>query len=109
MSKIYHVFGGYRTETTFTESYEEALQDFLSRIRHTKPKTNARIGMVSGWKDSDGMIHTEVEQLVILPSDGMLRFLNDLSRVAREMKEIQQKELEDYLDNSPEYYKMKYD
>ena len=39
----YIVSGGYRVINTVTEDYESALNEFLNRIKHTKPLSGAII------------------------------------------------------------------
>ena len=68
MDKLYKVFGGYLVDDFTTDSYGEALENFAKRVIGTKPETDARIGIVSAWHDDEGVIQTEVNHFVILPS-----------------------------------------
>lgn len=46
MTKFYHVTGGYKTVTFQTQSYNEAFEEYLRRIKLTKPFTDAVIKIV---------------------------------------------------------------
>jgi hypothetical protein len=130
MDKQYLVFGGYDTNDFSTIDYSEAFEDFLKRVKLTKPLTDARIGMVSAWVE-DGKLKIETNALVIMPGEKTLSVLNSFEKMKDKAEELTKdesktasecleemdslfKEFKDRiymscLDNSPEYYKLKYE
>ena len=130
MDKKYLVFGGYDTTDFSTTDYTEALEDFLKRVKLTKPFTDAHIGMVSAWVENN-QVQIETNAMVIMPSEKTLSVLNSLEKLKDKAEELTNddsktasecleemdslfKEFKDRiymscLDNSPEYYKLKYE
>ena len=89
MSVEYRVSGGYKIATYVTDDFTDALEEYLNRVRFTKPFSGAVITMTSLTIENHEVTSKVVEHMVVMPSKDSLRML--------------------CLDNSPEYYKLKYD
>lgn len=108
--KQYKVFGGYLTDDFDTTDYNEAFENFLKRVKLTKPETDARIGMVSAWHDKDGNLKINTDAFVILASPETLRILNSYNKYKRIKKKVEDEHPElAYIDDSEMYYKLKYE
>lgn len=89
MSLEYRVSGGYKIDSYVTDDFTDALEEFLNRVRFTKPFSNTIIIMTSYTIEDYKVTSEEIEHMVVLPSKESFRML--------------------CMDNSPEYYKLKYD
>ena len=86
--KTYVVFGGAFVEDYWTESYDDGLNEFLRRVKLTKPETDARIGFLSAWHDKDGVVQIETNHFVVLASPSTLKYLNKQELIERKINEL---------------------
>jgi len=85
----YRVSGGYKIATYVTDDFTDALEEYLNRVRFTKPFSGAVIIMTSLTIENHEVTSEVVEHMVVMPTKDSIRMM--------------------CLDNSPEYYKLKYD